>query len=66
LTKERDKIQHKLENFIIYQQYLEKVLENAEEVSQLIVIIFIKCSLKLKDILFLLIVSGDKRSYSKI
>lgn len=32
-TKERDKIQQKLEKFIIYQQYLEKVLENAEEVS---------------------------------
>ncbi|XP_031555849.1 coiled-coil domain-containing protein 42 homolog [Actinia tenebrosa] len=35
LTKERDKIQHKLEKFIIYQQYLEKVLENAEEFQEI-------------------------------
>ena len=33
LMKERDHIQYKLERNVIYQQYLEKVLESAEEVS---------------------------------
>ena len=32
LMKERDHIQYKLEKNVIYQQYLEKVLESAEEV----------------------------------
>ena len=30
--KERDHIQYKLEKNVIFQQYLEKVLETAEEV----------------------------------
>ena len=30
--KDRDHIQYKLERNVIYQQYLEKVLESAEEV----------------------------------
>lgn len=33
LTKERDHIQYKLEKNAIFQQYLEKVLEAAEEVQ---------------------------------
>lgn len=32
LMKDRDHIQYKLERNVIYQQYLEKVLESAEEV----------------------------------
>ena len=32
LMKDRDRIQYKLERNVIYQQYLEKVLESAEEV----------------------------------
>lgn len=35
LMKERDHIQYKLERNVIYQQYLEKVLESAEEVCKL-------------------------------
>ena len=33
LTKEQDRIQFKLEKNVIFQQYLEKVLESAEEVE---------------------------------
>ena len=33
LSKEKDHVQNKLERNVIYQQYLEKVLETAEEVS---------------------------------
>ena len=32
LTKDRNHIQYKLEKNVIFQQYLDKVLENAEEV----------------------------------
>ncbi|EDO39885.1 predicted protein [Nematostella vectensis] len=35
LMKGRDKVQHRLEKYIIYQQYLEKVLENAEEFQEI-------------------------------
>ncbi|KXJ27520.1 coiled-coil domain-containing protein 42 homolog [Exaiptasia diaphana] len=35
LAKDRDKIQTKLEKFFIYQQYLEKVLECAEEFQEI-------------------------------
>ena len=37
--KERDHIQYKLEKNVIFQQYLEKVLEAAEEVPEVTILL---------------------------
>ena len=38
LMKDRDHIQYKLEKNVIFQQYLEKVLESAEEVLRTLIL----------------------------
>ena len=44
--KERDHIQYKLEKNVIFQQYLEKVLEAAEEVPDYYPAMYTSCFLK--------------------
>lgn len=43
LMKERDHIQYKLEKNVIFQQYLEKVLEAAEEVPDCYPTMYTSC-----------------------
>lgn len=53
--KERDHIQYKLEKNVIFQQYLEKVLEAAEEVPDYYPTIYTSCFVKEKNSLMLLL-----------
>ena len=46
LMKERDHIQYKLEKNVIFQQYLEKVLEAAEEVPDYYPAMYTSCFFK--------------------
>ena len=54
LIKERDHIQYKLEKNVIFQQYLEKVLEAAEEVPDYYPAMYISCFFKEGNSLMLL------------
>ena len=52
--KERDHIQYKLEKNVIFQQYLEKVLEAAEEVLDYYSTMYTSCFFKEGNSLMLL------------
>ena len=52
--KERDHIQYKLEKNVIFQQYLEKVLEAAEEVPDYYPAMYTSCFFKEENSLMLL------------
>lgn len=54
LMKERDHIQYKLEKNVIFQQYLEKVLEAAEEVPDYYPTMYTSCFCKEGNSLMLL------------